>query len=291
MPNRICAGLLVCFLWVSLFAYPLQAQESSTYISAVTIGTRPMEGNSEAYELLVNNAVVLRYRSAAGGYSAEERARIILQRFRDIPSEQLFTQPIAAGTINGYPVIMLGDRLLITVTQADWEANDTTGPGLAGVWANNLSNALNTPAPPPPAGPAPQSPAVSVVVPQEPEEQMLALINQERAKAGVKALQMDFGLVAAARAKSQDMVDNNYFSHTSPTFGDSFAMLKQFNISYSYAGENLAGNQSVKEAHESLMNSPGHRTNILNPDFTHAGIGIVKGGTYGMMFTQFFIGN
>ena len=66
-------------------------------------------------------------------------------------------------------------------------------------------------------------------------------------------------------------------------------MLREFGIQYGYAGENLAGNQSVEKAHEALMASPGHRQNILNPNYTHIGIGIVKGGSYGTMFTQLFI--
>lgn len=120
------------------------------------------------------------------------------------------------------------------------------------------------------------------------EWQMLDLVNQERAKAGVKPLQMDSKLVELARLKSQDMIDKNYFAHTSPTYGDPFQMMRSFGVTYTTAGENLAGNPSLTGAHTSLMNSPGHRANILNPDFTHVGIGVVKGGKYGMMITQLF---
>lgn len=120
------------------------------------------------------------------------------------------------------------------------------------------------------------------------EWQMLDLVNQERAKAGVAPLQMDSKLVEIARLKSQDMIDKNYFAHTSPTYGDPFQMMRSFGVTYTTAGENLAGNPSLTGAHTSLMNSPGHRANILNPDFTHIGIGVVKGGKYGMMITQLF---
>lgn len=121
------------------------------------------------------------------------------------------------------------------------------------------------------------------------EQEMLKLVNEARAQNNLPALKIDMELSNVARIKSQDMIDNNYFSHNSPKYGSPFDMMKAFNINYVKAGENIAGNQQVKTAHNSLMNSPGHRKNILSPDFTHIGIGIKKGGTYGNMFTQMFI--
>ncbi|MBA1336587.1 MAG: hypothetical protein HPY66_3022 [Firmicutes bacterium] len=122
------------------------------------------------------------------------------------------------------------------------------------------------------------------------ELQMLQLINKERANAGLKPLEMDMELVKLARMKSKDMTDNNYFAHNSPTYGSPFDMMKNYGIKYTYAGENLAGNQSVEAAHKSLMNSPGHRANILKAEYNYIGIGIVNGGPYGKMFTQLFVG-
>jgi len=119
---------------------------------------------------------------------------------------------------------------------------------------------------------------------------MLSYINEARRQAGVPPLQMEAKLVKIARLKSQDMIANNYFAHTSPTYGSPFQMMESFGVAYRTAGENLAGHYSVSRAHEALMNSPGHRSNILNPNFTHIGIGIVEGGPYGMMFTQMFVG-
>lgn len=121
------------------------------------------------------------------------------------------------------------------------------------------------------------------------ENEMLRLVNEARKANGVKPLQVDTEVTNVARTKSQDMIDNNYFSHNSPTYGSPFDMLKSFGIKYVAAGENIAGNSSVKGAHDALMKSEGHRKNILNPDFTHIGIGIKKGGQYGNMFTQLFI--
>lgn len=122
------------------------------------------------------------------------------------------------------------------------------------------------------------------------EQQMLNLVNQERIKRGLAPLQVDLELVKLARMKSQDMIDNNYFSHSSPTYGSPFTMMNNAGIVYGAAGENLAGASSATSAHTNLMNSSGHRANILNEKFTHIGIGIVNGGPYGKMFTQMFIG-
>jgi uncharacterized YkwD family protein len=119
---------------------------------------------------------------------------------------------------------------------------------------------------------------------------MLQLINNERTSRGLKPLQMDNDLVKIARLKSKDMIDNNYFDHNSPTYGSPFKMMQDFGIQFRYAGENLAGNQSVDAAHKALMNSPGHRENILKPEYNYIGIGIVDGGLYGKMFTQMFVG-
>lgn len=121
------------------------------------------------------------------------------------------------------------------------------------------------------------------------EQEMFRLVNEARAQNNVPALKLDMELTNVARIKSQDMVDNNYFSHNSPTYGSPFDMMDDFGIEYVKAGENIAGNQSVQNAHDSLMNSPGHRKNILDPEFTHIGIGIKAGSQYGNIFTQMFI--
>lgn len=121
------------------------------------------------------------------------------------------------------------------------------------------------------------------------EQQMFNLVNQARSQANVPPLQIDMELTKMARIKSQDMIDNNYFSHYSPKYGSPFDMMKSFGINYVYAGENIAGNQTVQAAQNALMNSPGHRKNILSTDYTHIGIGIRQGGQFGTMFTQDFI--
>lgn len=107
------------------------------------------------------------------------------------------------------------------------------------------------------------------------EKQMVAMVNQERQAAGLPALIIDQGLTASARAHSADMAKNNYFSHTSPTYGSFSQRLKASGISYMSGGENIARYNNVSKAHAGLMNSEGHRANIMNSNYTHIGIGIV----------------
>ena len=107
---------------------------------------------------------------------------------------------------------------------------------------------------------------------------------------GLAALKNDSEVQRVARIKAQDMVDNNYFSHTSPTYGSPFDMLKSFKISYKTAGENIAGNSSNSSAVTAWMNSSGHKANILNSNFNYTGIGVVSSPKYGKMYVQLFIG-
>ena len=119
------------------------------------------------------------------------------------------------------------------------------------------------------------------------EQQVLDLVNKERAANGLKALQMDWQVARVAEHKSQDMAAKNYFDHTSPTYGSPFDMLKSYGISYKSAGENIAkGQKSAQEVVTAWMNSSGHRANILNSSYTHMGVGYVSNGNY---WTQLFI--
>jgi uncharacterized YkwD family protein len=123
------------------------------------------------------------------------------------------------------------------------------------------------------------------------ELKVVELVNIERQKNGLQALKIDEELSKVARLKSADMRDNNYFSHQPPTYGSPFDMMKKYGISYRTAGENIAAGQKTPEAVVTgWMNSSGHRANILNSNFTHIGVGFVKGGSYGTYWTQQFIG-
>ena len=120
------------------------------------------------------------------------------------------------------------------------------------------------------------------------EMEIVRLVNTERQKEGLAPLTYSEELSKVARIKSQDMANNNYFSHNSPTYGDPFTMMKSFGIQYKTAGENIAkGYSSAQSVMNGWMNSSGHRANILNPSFGKIGVGYVNvnGTTY---WTQMF---
>ncbi|MEA4941058.1 MAG: CAP domain-containing protein [Oscillibacter sp.] len=120
------------------------------------------------------------------------------------------------------------------------------------------------------------------------EEQVAALVNEQRAANGLQPLTLSSKLSNAARVKSQDMHDKHYFAHESPTYGSPFDMLKSFGISYRAAGENIAMGYATPEAvMNAWMNSSGHRANILNASYTQIGVGYVADGNY---WTQEFTG-
>jgi uncharacterized protein YkwD len=121
------------------------------------------------------------------------------------------------------------------------------------------------------------------------ERQLFDLVNEERVQRGLAALAWDERLIPLARSHSEEMFKLKYFSHESPVTGSPFDRLKTAGITYTRAGENLAYAQLVAVAHRALMDSPGHRENILRPEFARIGIGVIDAGIYGRMVTQLFI--
>lgn len=145
-----------------------------------------------------------------------------------------------------------------------------------------------TPAPVPPTNQTGNSiPPVSALTADE--QLMVDTINQERIAAGLNPVIADLRLTAVGRAKANDMKVNNYFSHTSPTYGSPWAMMQQAGITVRWAGENISGNKSVPGSMAALMQSPGHKANILDPRFTHVGVGIAYGSAYGNLYVQEFL--
>ncbi|MDB3081746.1 sporulation protein [Clostridioides difficile] len=123
------------------------------------------------------------------------------------------------------------------------------------------------------------------------QKEVVDLVNIERAKAGLNPLTLDSSISNVATKKSQDMIDNNYFSHNSPTYGSPFDMLKKFGISYKTAGENIAmGQKTPKEVVNAWMNSEGHRKNIMNPNFSKIGVGVAQKSGGSIYWTQIFVG-
>ncbi len=120
------------------------------------------------------------------------------------------------------------------------------------------------------------------------EKKMLDLVNKERNAEGLESLTMDEKLINLAREHSRDMFARGYFAHVNPSGEDPFDRMKRWNIEFLVAGENLALAPNVELAHDGLMNSPGHRANILTEEYGKVGIGCIDGGPYGKMFSQEF---
>ena len=121
------------------------------------------------------------------------------------------------------------------------------------------------------------------------ESEVIRLVNEVRRENGLKALTANWELSRVARYKSQDMLNKGYFSHTSPTYGTPFQMIKAFGLSFRTAGENIArGYPTPQAVVNGWMNSSGHRANILNASYNQIGVGYVAQGNY---WTQMFIGS
>ena len=122
------------------------------------------------------------------------------------------------------------------------------------------------------------------------EKEVLDLINEERKEYGLDELVPCEELQRVAKIKAEDLVNNDYFSHTSPTYGTPFDLLKSEGVTYKFAGENLAGNETGPRAVDAWMNSKAHKDNILDTDYTYTGICVVDSEVYGKVYVQFFMG-
>ena len=122
------------------------------------------------------------------------------------------------------------------------------------------------------------------------EAEVARLINIERTNRGLPALTTNWELSRVARYKSQDMIDKNYFSHTSPTYGSPFTMMQNFGLKFSAAAENIAyGQRTPQEVVNAWMNSSGHRANILSASYTQTGVGAAKKADGTLYWTQMFM--
>lgn len=140
-----------------------------------------------------------------------------------------------------------------------------------------------------PAKPVDTAPTASVSGLSAIEAEVVRLVNIERQKEGLQPLVASTELSNVARKKSEDMAQKNYFSHTSPTYGSPFDMMKSFGISYRTAGENIAkGQLTAQSVVNAWMNSSGHRANIMNPSFNKIGVGHFKSSNGTNYWTQMF---
>lgn len=186
----------------------------------------------------------------------------------------------ALGKLDGWYIIKMPNSSRVGCIPAKYAVPSGTG----GTPSGGTNAAAPTPA-------QTQKPAkTGATTMSSDESRILQLVNAERQKAGASPLKANGEVAGLARTKSQDMVNNNYFSHQSPTYGSPFDMLKNGGVSYMYAGENIAINQTADGAFKAWMNSEGHRKNILNPNFTELGVGIAPKGNGSYVYTQLFIG-
>lgn len=187
-----------------------------------------------------------------------------------------------ATAYNGQKINCLGKINTWWVVQM---ANDTVGL----IYGSN-AKPYYPPAPAPAPAPAPTQPAPTTTTLTADEQQMLDLINARRAKESLKPLAIDATLQSVARARCKKIVSSGVMSHDLPDLGTPFDTMKSFGVTYTYAGENLAGNSSVSAAETALENDPPHLQNIVSPNFNCAGIGIMDSSKYGKVFVQDFIG-
>jgi len=158
----------------------------------------------------------------------------------------------------------------------------------------------NTPAPPavnPTPPPGQETPEDQSVPPQPPapaglsasEAGLYELINSARSGEGIRPVEIDMRIVEVARLKARDMIENNYFGHSSPTYGSPGQMLRKFGINFRSAGENLCKAGDVYKAHMLLLNSAkGHREIMLDPDYTKVGVAVVPQGSY-VLIAELFV--
>ncbi len=202
------------------------------------------------------------------------------------------TQPDNTSQTSGTSVVSLGNYLnndsstqssgtssvpIVVPVSGQSSPSTSTAPG--------SSSTTTTTSPATPSSYPTIPPVTSLTADQQ---SLVDMVNQARANAGLAPLTVDFRLVSVAQAKAQDMKTNNYFGHISPTYGTPWAMMAAVGLNVQWAGENIAYNDSVAGAMAAWMQSPGHRANILDPRFTHIGIGIVYGSAYGNLYVQEF---
>lgn len=122
------------------------------------------------------------------------------------------------------------------------------------------------------------------------EQKTIDYINEYRRQHGLSELKVSSKLQEVAKLKAKDIVENEYFAHNSERLGTPFEMLKENDVYYSIAGENLAGNTTPENAFEAWINSPAHRENILEEEYEYTGIYVLKSPIYGNVYVQLFIG-
>lgn len=218
------------------------------------------------------------------------------------------TSPVAQALVSARnPLHVGGERLATLARPVLLWINQQLSNGF--MLSHTRSLCEDLPVEPPPGVPAgtgakhvpftfPPADADEIAVNPDAEAAILDLLNRTRVEVGLRALAADEPLRGVARAHSRDMYVRGYFAHETPECRrgrrapgctDPFQRMKRAKIAYLLAGENLALAPGPEAAHDGLMDSPGHRANLLHPDFRRVGIGVYR-GPYGLMVSQEFAG-
>lgn len=212
---------------------------------------------------------------------------------------------IIPGAVNGWLYAIIVSALLLSMPLKDSISNEARDSRIAGnlalqsEWANRklapvfdsaIRQTMNSLTVHPSSGEKVELRYTTDNTRDRPdlEMRMLELVNRERAKVGLPSLKADPEMTRVARAHSKDMFNRGYFAHVNPDGKDPFDRMKDWKISFINAGENLALAPTLEIAHKNLMNSPGHKANILHKKFGRLGIGVVDGGKHGLMISQEF---
>ncbi|MDP4000066.1 MAG: CvpA family protein [bacterium] len=196
----------------------------------------------------------------------------------------LASAPIPPGTKEPFVESAIGQRLLSMGTVFQQQVNAVFGAALRDTLAFKTVKTGST-----------ETSKLGFTVKDAPEcltdgKDLFARANKEREKRGLKTLAWDDRLREVGFKHSQDMLARGYFSHLEPDGDDPFERMADAGITYGVAGENLAFAPTSDIAHTGLMNSPGHKANILKADFRRLGIGCADGGIRGQMYSQEFTG-
>lgn len=251
--NRILRYALVCFAALFLFAALLAALP----LTATASGEPGMLGDINLDGSIDATDYVLLKRCVLGTYTLDSAQRLCADLNKD-------------GTVNETDYLMLKRMVL-----GDFQLPQTGSSG-----EQSDPSETSSENPPSDGGQTAQTGAEA--------KEILRLVNEQRSRNGLAALTLSDRLCELATLKAEDMAANNYFDHTSPTYGTPFDMLKQFGVPYRSAGENIAaGQRTPEEVMNAWMNSAGHRANILNAGYTELGVGVAM-GQRGVYWVQLF---
>ncbi|MCY7420529.1 MAG: CvpA family protein [Chitinophagaceae bacterium] len=285
-------AVMLSSLWAAILFYPYVESVVTTNLSVTGVWARPL--SFLLVIVLVRLILSLIFRQVLRDVSPKAHLTVVNKLFGLLP-----------GFVNGliYSAIVSALLLSIPINEAVSEHTKTSNVApklalqvewledkLSPVFNNAVNRTINkiTVEPQSKTTVDLQFTVANPTARPELEDKMLTLINAERMKRKLRALAADPEVLEVARAHSIDMFARGYFSHQTPEGLTPSDRVKKSKVRYLIMGENLALGQTLSICHRGLMNSPGHRANILSPNYTRVAIGIVDGGVHGLMVTQEF---